>query len=295
MTATRTIPGQQPPTPALPLWQIDAFVRMGADGPVPFSGNPAAVMPLERWLPAATMQAIAQENNLAETVFIVPTPDDAGADFAIRWFTPAVEVDLCGHATLAAAHMLIAHGRWTGDAVRFRHGVSGVLGVARAPEGGLTLDFPAVAVTPASTAAAAVRGVLGLQEASIWQAGPDVMAVVDDAALVYSHQPDMGKIAQLTAWRGVMITAREADGIVSRFYAPQSGVPEDHATGSAHCALAPFWASRLGRLTLTATQASPRGATLACTVAGARVQLSGHCVTMIEGRFHLPAQAASNP
>jgi PhzF family phenazine biosynthesis protein len=256
----------------LRLVQVDAF----ADGP--FTGNPAAVMPLDAWLPDETLQAIAMENNLSETAFTVP--DTTGeADYELRWFTPTVEIAMCGHATLASGHVLI------GDraAVRFLTCKAGVLSVAR--DGGtLTLDLPAIPVRPGAHPALATA--LGASEVGIFLSvegeQATAIALLPDEAAVRACAPDMKALADMALM--VIITAPGDDvDVVSRVFVPAWGVGEDPVTGSAHAALTPFWAQRLGRDCFTAFQASRRGGRVDCRLDGDRVRLGGRCVTVIEG------------
>ena len=262
---------------SLPFTQVDAF----ADAP--FTGNPAAVMPLDAWLPDATLQAIAAENNLAETAFTVPLPDGTGADYELRWFTPALEVALCGHATLASGHVLMAPDR---DIVRFRTRKAGDLSVARAPDG-YALDLPAWAMTPAERPGIGV--LLGGAEPieTYWRQGDYLLLVYSDEASVRALQPDFPALAA----RGDMLTIATAPGnqtdVVSRVFAPAAGIDEDPVTGSAHCLLTPYWAARLGRERFSAYQASARGGHIGCALAGDRAVLSGRCITVIEGQFRL--------
>lgn len=260
--------------PTLPLFQIDAFTSRI------FAGNPAAVVLLDEWLPDATMAAIAAENNLAETAFVIPRRDGS----PLRWFTPAVEIDLCGHATLATAHVLFGQTFPEADRLEFET-KSGRLAVGR--DGSrLVLDFPSrpgarVGVAPDVPAA------LGVEVLETY-AARDLLAVVRDEDVVKSLQPDMARIAALDAF-AVIVTApgREVD-FVSRFFAPRAGIPEDPVTGSAHCTLTPYWAGRLGRNTLTARQLSPRGGELECTLRGDRVLIAGHTVEYLRGRITVP-------
>ena len=260
--------------------QVDAFASR------PFEGNPAAVMPLYAWLPGATMQAIAAENNLAETAFTVPNEHDSsgseGADYDLRWFTPTVEVDLCGHATLASAHVLL-----TGAAIRFSTR-SGILTVTRGDSGSLRLDLPAFAVA-AGVEPGLLEG-LGLPAATPTFLGRGgngtAIAVLGDEAAVRAVAPDFRALRGID--RLVIVTAAGgATDIVSRVFAANHGIDEDPVTGSAHAALVPFWAERLGRPRFTAFQASARGGYVDCELAGDRVMLGGHCVTIIEGQFFL--------
>ncbi|MGB0213261.1 PhzF family phenazine biosynthesis protein [Algiphilus sp.] len=256
-------------------FQVDAFTdRL-------FGGNPAAVVPLTEWLDDATLQAVAMENQLSETAFFVAEGDG----YRLRWFTPTREVDLCGHATLASAHVLYAHLDRDDPEVRF-HTRSGVLTVR--PDGReLWMDFPAA---PAETATAPPALVSGLGSApSAVLAADDWLAVFEDADGVRALAPDMAQLATLDR-RGVIVTA-PGDGdsdFVSRFFAPRYGIPEDPVTGSAHCTLAPYWAERLGRDTLRARQISARGGEVACRVADGRVRIGGRAVTFLDGRITLP-------
>lgn len=259
---------------SLPFVQVDAFAH------APFTGNPAAVMPLDQWLDDATLQGIAAENNLSETAFTVPTPDDPEADYALRWFTPAVEVKLCGHATLASGHVLMK-----GDAIRFRTRHAGILTVSR--EGSAyALSLPAwtMEARPLPELAAGLGG--GPTE-SHWREGGYSLFLFPDAAAVRALNPDF---AALKALGDIMLIATapgEDSDILSRVFVPGGGVDEDPVTGSAHCLLTPFWASRLGKTELTAVQASTRGGRLGCRLENDRVILTGACRTLIEGTFFL--------
>ena len=253
----------------LPLFQIDAFAERV------FQGNPAAVCPLEAWLPEALMQAIAAENNLSETAFCVPE----GEGYGLRWFTPLKEIDLCGHATLATAHVLFEHLGFAGAEIVFSTR-SGALRVTRAGDR-LAMDFPAKAVEPCAAPGALIEG-LGRMPLEVY-GGRDYLAVFADAAEVRALRPDPRRLAELDR-HGVIVTALGGaeDGdvdFVSRFFVPKFGVDEDPVTGSAHCSLTPFWAARLGKATLEARQVSRRGGRLQCTLAGERVILRGRAVT----------------
>jgi PhzF family phenazine biosynthesis protein len=259
--------------------QVDAFAER------PFAGNPAAVMPLDAWLPDDLMQAIAAENNLSETAFTVACRDGE-ANHELRWFTPTTEVALCGHATLASGHVLMA-----GDEVRFRTRKAGVLTVRRDPGSGsgagaesLTLDLPVTRVR--ETAHPELLEVLGAPGASVFLSyqGAEATAIVllDDAAAVRACAPDMQRLRDIDLMVIVTAPGSETD-VVSRVFVPAWGVDEDPVTGSAHAALAPFWAERLGRDAFTAYQASKRGGHVHCRLAGDRVILGGRCVTVIEG------------
>lgn len=257
----------------VPYFQVDAFAER------PLGGNPAAVMPLERWLEDALLQSIAAENNLSETAFTVPSASDE-ADFDLRWFTPTVEVELCGHATLAAAHVLI-----TGDGIRFATR-AGVLAVTRADHELLELDLPAVSVEPAQDPA--LLAALGLSGVELLDspAKRTAILVLADETAVRNVAPDFAALALID--RLVAVTAPgDRHAITSRVFAAAYGIPEDPVTGSAHAALVPLWARRLGRERFDAFQASSRGGLLHCRLAGDRVILGGRCFTVIEGRFRI--------
>lgn len=248
-------------------FQIDAFA-----GRV-FEGNPAAVCPLDGWLDDHVLQSIAEENNLSETAFFVPT--DSG--FHLRWFTPVAEVDLCGHATLAAAHVLFEILGHPEPTIMF-HTRSGKLVVER-QDGLLAMDFPAILPHPCTPPDALIEG-LGLPPLEIL-AADDYIAVFDSEATIRSLTPDLAKLCELDL-RGVSVTARgnETD-FVSRFFAPKLGVSEDPVTGSAHCELAPYWAAKLGKTTLSARQVSRRGGNIFCRMQDQRVILTGSAVTFM--------------
>lgn len=259
---------------ALPIYQVDAF----ADAV--FAGNPAAVMPLETWLPDATMQAIAAENNLAETAFFVPQGEGR---YGLRWFTPAAEVDLCGHATLATAWVVLNKLRPELGQVVFETR-SGDLRVAPEGESGrLEMDFPARVAAVVEPPPVLVQA-LGIvpQEVRSAQA---YMAIYDSAKAVRALRPDMAALATLERY-GIIATAPgDKPGIdcVSRFFAPRVGVPEDPVTGSAHCSIVPYWAERLNKRDIVAYQASSRGGTLYCRLQGDRVFMAGKAALFLEG------------
>jgi PhzF family phenazine biosynthesis protein len=253
----------------LRLYQVDAFAERL------FAGNPAAVCPLEAWLPNATMQAIARENNLSETVFFAPEPEG----LRIRWFTPGCEVDLCGHATLAAAWVYFHHLAPQADRVRF-NSRSGPLSVSRDGER-LTLDFPAARLEPVAVPAL-LDSALGAKPLEVY-AADDWLVLLDSAERVRRLQPSMALLKQLER-RGVIVTARGDDcDFVSRFFAPRVGVDEDPVTGSAHTLLTPYWALRLGKLQLHARQLSARGGELHCELKGERVLIGGSVVPYLSG------------
>jgi len=257
----------------LPFFQVDAF----ASGP--FTGNPAAVMPLDHWLDDAVMQAIAAENNLSETAFTVPSERE-DADYDLRWFTPAVEVELCGHATLAAGHILMHGGK-----VRFSTR-SGVLVVTK-EEGLLRLDLPTAPLEEVSEPE--VCEALGLAPRPVWLAegcNDSCLVPVENEEEVRSIAPDFAALAKIH--RMAIVTAPgDKQDIASRVFVPYAGIDEDPVTGSAHAALVPYWAKRLGRTRFTALQASTRTGLLDCELRGDRVILGGHAVTVIEGYFQI--------
>ena len=254
-------------------YKVDAFA-----GQI-FRGNPAAVCPLETWLPEATLQNIAAENNLSETAFTVPR--DGGFD--LRWFTPTIEMDLCGHATLAAAFVLFNERNFAGNAIGF-HSRSGILHVTRNGEI-LRLDFPSRPPQPCNAPVALVKG-LGAQPANVLKSR-DYLAVFKTAAEVQALRPDFAALKTLDSL-GIIATAPGEDcDFVSRFFAPQAGVDEDPVTGSAHCTLIPYWSQRLGKNKLFARQISQRGGELFCELAGDRVHIGGKAVLYLRGEIVL--------
>jgi PhzF family phenazine biosynthesis protein len=264
-------------TRTLKIYQADAFTSRL------FGGNPAAIVPLTDWLPDDTMQAIAAENNLAETAFIVPT-DGEKSDFHIRWFTPAIEVRLCGHATLAAAHILYEHLAYQKEGVRF-DSLSGVLSVSK-KEKIYTLDFPTDilrGVSLDSPEAETIRKGLNINPLEILRGSDDFMAVVSCEADVQALSPDFSILKTLNS-RGLIVTAKgDSVDFVSRCFFPQSGIDEDPVTGSAHTALIPYWAEKLGKPKLIARQISSRIGELTCHLKGDRVEISGEAVTYLVG------------
>ena len=261
----------------LRIVQVDAFTAQ------PFGGNPAVVCVLpaaadERW-----MQALAREMNVSETAFLVRRPDNA---FDLRWFTPTMEVDLCGHATLASAHVLWQDGRLEPHAVARFHTRSGVLSARRAADGWIELDFPAEPARETAPPPGLVAA-LGVQPEWTGKNRMDWLVAVPHEAAVRGCTPDLGALTRIPG-RGVIVTAPAAGSdhdFVSRFFAPAAGVDEDPVTGSAHCALAPFWAARLGKTALTGYQASARGGVVRVRVADARVILAGQAVTVLTGEL----------
>lgn len=255
-------------------YQVDAFASR------PFEGNPAAVCPLDEWLSDDLLQDIAEENNLSETAFFVRSADR----FHLRWFTPVAEVDLCGHATLAAAHVLFELLDYSKQKVVF-HTRSGELTVSRSA-GQYAMDFPSQPPQPCAAPEALSAG-LRAQPTEVL-AFADYVAVFDDAAAVKSLTPDFSALRKLDL-RGVIATAPgDSEDFVSRFFAPKHNIEEDPVTGSAHCELAPYWSRRLGKTTLTARQVSRRGGDLLCELVGDRVILTGAAVTVMETQITLP-------
>lgn len=253
------------------LHTVDAFATR------PFTGNPAAVCILDGPRPVDWMQALAREMNLSETAFLL----EEGAHWRLRWFTPSIEVDLCGHATLASAHTLWETGRLAHpEPARFET-LSGRLEAER--DGSrIVMDFPAEPATTVSAPAGLIEA-LGVEPVSIAKNRMDYLVEVADAAAVRAARPDMGRLRVIEA-RGTIVTARADDGehdFVSRFFAPAAGVDEDPVTGSSHCCLSPFWSERLGRDELLGYQASARGGTVGVRLAGDRVRLIGHAVTVL--------------
>jgi predicted PhzF superfamily epimerase YddE/YHI9 len=262
----------------IPIWQVDAFTD------AVFGGNPAAVCPLEDWLPDELMAAIAAENNLSETAFLRRGP----RGYEIRWFTPTVEIDLCGHATLASAHVVFEHLDPSLREVTFAS-PSGPLTVARAEGGRLVMTLPRRPPEPCDPPAALVRA-LGRRPAETWRAR-DYLAVLGSEDEVRAARPHLHDVAALDA-QGLIVTAEGTRGadFVSRYFAPQAGIPEDPVTGSAHSTLVPFWSARLGRATLEAHQVSRRGGRLSCEDrpdAGA-VAISGRAAEYLSGTIALP-------
>jgi PhzF family phenazine biosynthesis protein len=259
----------------LSLYQVDAFTDKL------FGGNPAAVIPLNDWLSDETMICIAAENNLAETAFYVPTE----SGFHIRWFTPTVEVDLCGHATLAAAYVIFHSEGYESSTVAFES-QSGILTVEKNEEW-LTLNFPVdqfhVAVPPPALAES-LRGTALLE---VYKGKSDYLVVVESEEIVKTLDFDIIVLSTIPA-RGIIVSAPGSDvDFVSRFFAPQSGIDEDPVTGSAHTTLIPYWAERLSKTSLTARQVSSRGGYLQCELAGDRVKISGQGKLYLKGEIYL--------
>jgi PhzF family phenazine biosynthesis protein len=259
----------------IPLYQVDAFAER------PFSGNPAAICPLEDWLPDDVMQAVASENNLSETAFFVPV----GQGYHLRWFTPVAEVDLCGHATLASAYVIFRFLRPELREIAFTTQQAGTLTVSR--DGDLlALDFPSRPPSPC-----AIQPELGAALGRIplaVLAARDYVAVYETAEEIEALAPDFTAIAALDRF-AVMVTAPGREGVdfVSRFFAPAKGVDEDPVTGSSHCTLIPYWAERLGKTRLEARQLSKRGGALSCSLRGGRVTIAGRAALYLTGTIEI--------
>ncbi len=258
----------------IPFFHVDAFTKEA------FRGNPAAVCFLEAWLDDQTLLNIAAENNLSETAFLVPK---SSGRYGLRWFTPTLEMDLCGHATLASAFVLFNHYDQGLTTLDFET-ASGVLTVEKSDDL-LAMDFPARKAAP-SKVSPILAEALGVAPVAVFQSW-DLMAVFETDSVIANMAPDIEKIGRLDAF-AVIVTApgREVD-FVSRFFAPKAGAPEDPVTGSAHCTLIPYWAERLGKKELHARQLSSRGGELFCRHLGERVRIAGHAVLFAQGEIHL--------
>ncbi|MEW5910477.1 MAG: PhzF family phenazine biosynthesis protein [Thermodesulfobacteriota bacterium] len=255
----------------IPIYQVDAFT---ADV---FSGNPAAVCFLEKWIDDSILQKIAEENNLSETAFLVGN----ATGYDLRWFTPATEVALCGHATLASAFILFTCLKWPQESISFRTRQSGELIVTQRKTI-FEMDFPARPAHPIIPPPGLVRS-LGVNPLEILGSEEDLLVVLSNEKAVRKTDPDFGALNQVDC-RGVIITARGDNcDFVSRFFAPQVGIPEDPVTGSAHCVLIPYWSTKLGKTELHALQVSKRGGELFCRNAGDRVKISGKAALFMEG------------
>ena len=259
----------------IPIYQVDAFTNER------FKGNPAAVCPLDNWLPAAVMQNIAAENNLAETAFVVA----AGENFEIRWFTPTVEVDLCGHATLASAYVLFNELGFSGDQINFISHRSGPLSVTK--NGSiLALNFPVDSLTELPLKPEVAIG-LSKGPRVVFKGKTDYLFVYDSEAEILALQPDFVALKAHPV-RGIIVTAPgETTDFVSRFFGPACGVNEDPVTGSAHTTLTPYWASILGKTELTARQLSQRTGDLTCNLMGDRVEIAGEAVLYLKGEIEV--------
>ncbi|MDT3401635.1 PhzF family phenazine biosynthesis protein [Mucilaginibacter terrae] len=257
------------------IYQADAFTSEL------FGGNPAAVCPLKEWLPEATMQKIAAENNLAETAFFVPT--DKG--FHLRWFTPELEIDLCGHTTLATAHIIYTELGYTESIIQFETQTAGILTVSKNGDR-YTLDFPSRPPYPAEMPNGLLEGLNNHMPAEVLRSR-DYFLVYENEQDITDLQPNHFAIAKVDAV-GIIVTAPGKDvDFVSRFFAPAAGIPEDPVTGSAHCNLIPYWAERLGKTELHAYQLSARKGELWCELKGDRVLMSGNAVTYLRGEIYI--------
>ncbi len=256
------------------IYQIDAFTD------TIFGGNPAAVCTLTEWLPDELMQKIAAENNLAETAFAVPNGDV----YDLRWFTPELEVDLCGHATLATAFTLFNYYDHKQNTIRFISPRSGELLVVKNTDGSMTMDFPTDEITTIETVTA-INEAIGLNPLKTFKGKTDYMLIYETQEQVEGIRPNFHLLDQLDC-RGVIVTAPGSNvDFVSRFFAPKCGVPEDPVTGSAHTTLTPYWAKELGKTTLTAKQLSQRGGDLSCEYLGKRVKISGKAFCYLVGEI----------
>lgn len=261
----------------LQIFQVDAFTSK------PFAGNPAAVVPLDAWLPDETMLAIAAENNLAETAFFIKSGDR----YDIRWFTPKVEVNLCGHATLASAHVIFNELKLENESIRFHSHRSGELGVTKEGDK-LVLDFPAYPVIERDPIPELT--VAEVPPLKYWETqGNMLMLLLESQTAVAALQPDMHRISQLP-YDEVIITAKGEDcDFASRMFAPRIGIDEDPVTGAIHCSLIPYWAGELGKEKLFARQVSARGGELYCELAGNRVKIGGNATLYLKGEIYVEA------
>jgi len=258
------------------IYQVDAFTDQL------FKGNPAAVVPLEEWLPDEQLQAIALENNLSETAFFRPN----GRDYDLRWFTPAKEVKLCGHATLATAHILTKHLNQQNSAQLTFQTLSGPLMVRCNKKGWYIMNFPAdhIYLTPPPRQ---IREALDVKPIETYKGREDLLVILANQDAVVALRPDFRRLEELE-YRGIIVTAPGKDtDFASRCFYPNYGVNEDPVTGSAHTSLAPYWAGRLGKNELSALQCSPRSGYLRCRVLNERVEISGQAVTYLEGKIHI--------
>lgn len=259
----------------LRMWQVDAFTSQV------FTGNPAAVVPLDAWLPDDTLLRIAAENNLSETAFLVREPEG----YRLRWFTPTIEVALCGHATLATSYVLFRHLEPSLERVVYQS-KSGPLTVERDGDR-FVLDFPEYRQEPIEPSSELIAAI-GSRPLETYL-GTKLMAVLADETAVRAARPDIAKVAMLPGFGLILTAPGDHSDLASRYFVPQAGVAEDPATGAAHCQLAPYWAARLGRNLLHARQVSARGGELWLEHRAPRVRLAGHAVQYLEGTIQLPA------
>lgn len=258
------------------IFQVDAFTNQL------FAGNPAAVCLLDQWLSDALMQSIANENNLAETAFLIPK----GNDFEIRWFTPTTEVDLCGHATLASAYVIFNQLNYPDDVIQFYSPRSGLLSVSRS-EQMLYLDFPTDTLELIYDKQKAIEACIGILPIEVYKGKTDYIAVIDGESQLVNLKPNLNEIAKLIG-RGLVVTAKgDTVDFVSRFFAPQSGIDEDPVTGSAHTSLLPIWAKKLGKTKLKANQLSKRGGQLICEFNNDRCLIGGEAKLYLIGEINI--------
>jgi PhzF family phenazine biosynthesis protein len=267
----------------IPLFYIDAFTSEV------FKGNPAAVCLLDSWLPDEVLQSVAKEHNLSETAFVVKEDKEV---FQLKWFTPKIEVDLCGHATLASAHVLFSIYNFGNKPIQFKT-KSGILPVKHYSDGKITLDFPVHKVEPYK-APSILTEALGLPFTEVYQTPNRLLVVFENEKDITKLAPDFAKLSQLDA-RGIIVTApgKESD-FVSRYFAPNVGINEDPVTGSAHCSLIPYWSKRLKKTTLHAIQLSERTGELWCQLADDRVLISGYAITYMQGTISISMKPSSN-
>ncbi len=260
----------------LQIFQVDAFTSK------PFGGNPAAVVPLDSWLADDLMLNIAAENNLSETAFFVPD----GGKYHIRWFTPTVEVNLCGHATLAASHVIFNELKLENELIRFHSDRSGELSVLRDGDK-LVLDFPAYPMTEIGSVSG-LADAIGAEPKQTWEAqGNMVFVLVDSEDQIKALNPDMSLLAKLPYDEVIVTAPGETSDFASRMFAPRIGIPEDPVTGAIHCSLIPYWGERLGKKELFARQVSARGGELFCELNGDRVKIGGNAVTFLKGEIEI--------
>lgn len=260
----------------LKIYQIDAFADKV------FEGNPAAVIPLDSWLPDDLMQQIAEENNLSETAFYIPD----GEGFQIRWFTPGVEVDLCGHATLATAHVIFKHEGFEGNLIKFMSPRSGLLEVELEADGQMTLDFPTDKIKQLEIQEEVIAG-FNISPKELWRGLSDYILVYENQSQIQNMAFDLSELVKVDT-RGFIITAPgDQVDFVSRWFGPRVGVNEDPVTGSAHTSLTPLWAEKLSKNDLTAVQLSKRTGKLSCKMLGERVKISGKAVTYMLGKVEI--------
>lgn len=262
----------------LDIFQVDAFTSK------PFGGNPAAVVPLKEWLPDETMLEIAAENNLSETAFFVRE----NGNYHIRWFTPTVEVNLCGHATLASSHVIFNELKLEDESIRFHSERSGALGVEKKGDK-LVLDFPSFPTNEIEQCGELAQAIGKIPIRSWESQGNMVILLMDSESDIRALEPDMSALAKIS-FDEVIVTAKGDDAdFVSRMFAPRIGIPEDPVTGAIHCSLIPYWAEQLGKDKMFARQVSKRGGELFCELAGDRVRIGGNAVTYLKGEIYVEA------